>query len=536
MPFLTPALLILSSLISFTLTYYQIPANIINIVLVFLIIVLIISTNRLNQTPNSFLKYLNLSLLVSLGSLFVQIFVVSSGGLYSPFLILIHLNSLTLSFLVNLPTSIIFLTTSSALLIFNLYFNPILLSKFIDDPFTLILYIISFIVIVPLAHIVNKTYHLKSAITEKLKNVLLMQESKEASILRSLAEIVFITNPNLIILSANSAFENSLKLSEIDYKNKPVLEILKLLDSTNIPASKDSLYIDTVLKDKSTRIIEGFSLSTKTKPQPINISIQLRPILDSSGKVTQLVFIVSEKAFTKSGQSFHQDLVPLKNSNHNLLLEIRKSLLKANIPNLDFQIELFAKAEEDLNIAQELEDHPIKDFKTLTDLALLSKKIVNKKSDLAKKLGVELKFSLPENEVSEQAAINMAEQNSPFADDIIPDFAIPLDSKWVEIMIQKLIELSILLSSDQKGPKVLVQILKVDHMIKIIITSSSPELGIDYNILFKPYYDHLLFRSNLKLSSGLEGYIAKFISSQIGNPINIEHELNQTSFILSFTK
>src|SRR3989344_644501 len=538
MSFLTPTLLVISSLLSLALIYYKIPTNIVNIILVLLIIFLIVSANRLNQSINPILKNLNTTFLISLCSLFVQIFVLSSGGFYSPFLILIHLYSLALSFLVNLPSSIIFLTTSSALLVFNSYYNPILLEKFKEDPFTLILYIVSFVVIIPLSHIVNRTYHLKSAIYEKLKNILVIQESKEASILRSLAEIVFITDPNLIILSANSAFENNLKLSEIDYKNKPALEVLKLLDSTNNPATKDSLYIDIVLKDRSTRIIEGFSLSTKTKPQPIYISIQLRPIVDSASKVTQLVFIVSEKAFTKIGQSLHQDLIPLKNSNLKLLSEIRNSLLRANIPSLDLQIELLAKSEEDLNIAQELEDHPIKEFKTLTDLALLSKKIVNQKIVFAKSLGVKLEFSLSANEVSEQAAINMTEQKSPFAGDVIPDFSIPLDSKWIEVMIQKLIELSILLSSDQKDQKILVEILKIGHIIKIKITSSSPQLGIDYNVLLKPYYDHLLFKSNLKLSSGLEGYIAKFISSQTESPITVEHNpnLKQTIFIITFTK
>src|SRR4029077_8288995 len=97
-------------------------------------------------------------------------------------------------------------------------------------PWSVVLYFISFIVIIPLAQILTRNYHLKDAVSKMLSEYIKIEERREESILTGLSEMIIVTASDLKILSANNAAERALGLSDSELIQKPFLEACPLKD------------------------------------------------------------------------------------------------------------------------------------------------------------------------------------------------------------------------------------------------------------------------------------------------------------------
>lgn len=528
---------IVSSVITFALIYFQfsiVTFQQIAVLLLFSILIFVgrVMTLRNNAGTGKTTYFIGLFL----SSFFVQILILATGGIYSSFLILIHLFTLGSSFLINIASSMVFLILTLSILIINIYLNPQMLSVFKNDPGSAILYFVSFVVIIPLARYIVYRYHLKDTVFGVLKEYAKTGEQRESSILNNISELVIVTDKNLKILSINEALEQSLNITREDCIGHSMLEIVPLKNQDNSTLTADKLSIAQILFDKATRIANGFFYKAPSDPKPHLVAIQIRPVLNSEGEISQIVFLITDPRGNISLQR-HSDLQEALTKQRLLVEDLKNTLIKAGLTNDVSKIELINKTEADLLLAYELEDHPIIPKLSPEDIALIGKQSVASKQNLARCLGVSLQFVLPKEEITEASYLSLVETN--VASQVLPvsSFTAPIDKQWFTIILQKLLDIGLLLASEKLNQQIELTVehnIQDENLIDLSITIPYQSIS-DQEIqkLFIQYYPNFTTKSNLSLGSGLEGFIAKNVIDQLNIPFNIKYI--QTKSLLSFS-
>lgn len=530
--FLEIVLFFLSTFITFVLTIRQIPVAILQQITVVILIILIFLSKKIFSSGQTVLTKAIKLTGIFLSAFLTQLFVFSTGGFHSPFLILLHLYTLAVSFLLNFPSGLAFMALSVISLILASYSNVGSLNIFKDDPGTGILYMISFMVIVPLAQLLVRNYQLKDTISKALAKYLQLSESKGESILQNVNELVLTTDKDLKIISINTAFEKTFKIHTIDVEKKDLLQIISLTDSSGEPIVKEALSLDKLFLNKTTIILKDFYLKLPSKLE--KVVIQISPILDKEGEVEQMVFVITEAKL--SIEVNRHSSLDQAFKRHRMVGEVlKKALLDIKHPELAIFAELFTKQEEDLLTVIEIEDHPVKEVVSLLDAALVCKKKFEDSNDFAKTLNVPLSFVLPKGEESELTIFEIAKgEDVASAAFSFSHFAVPIDQKWFEIIIQKLLELSILITSSFKTPGVSLSLIRDEKEITVKITAKYFKLD-DQKLaeLLTQYYGTLGQSTNLKLGSGLEGFIAKILALELNLVLGVESSDNPPQLIFS---
>ena len=522
---------LLSSIIATTLGAGKAPVTIFEAVITILIVLLVFFDKGFNFS-SKYVKY-KLTKWVRLFALFlsallVQLIIVSTGGFYSPFLILLHFYTLGSSFLLKISSAFIFLMLSLIVLISTTILNPTLMSLFQQDPGPAILYFVSFIVIIPLAQFLMSTYHLKDTISKILTENLAIGEKREQSILSGLNEMVVVTDKDLKILSFNEAVERLLDLQGI-ILGENFLIALHLKDQTGSAATLHSLSINQALQNRVTYFVKGFELETKYDKH-FKVSIKVNPITNLAGEVNQISFVMTDAKLVDP--SAHATLEESKQRQKSILDNLKTSLEGAHLPSVETGVIFLGKMEEDLLIAQDLEDHTFKKSINYQDLAELMLEIIVKKEPLSKALQVNLQFNLSKDEVEEAAYLSLKKSNPPPEALSPSEFSVPTDAKWLNVLLERLVDISILLSFGNPNAAVNLYLDRTDEKTRRISVITSPvqlkESEKEY--LFEKYYGNLA-STNLRFGSGLEGFIAKAVSSELKLPIDIQ--INTNTIIMS---
>src|SRR5690606_25128984 len=117
-------ILIFSSSISLLLFYLQLPLQIQYAVIISLIVILIflqrflpLEKKLLNSSPVIWLFFF-------CSSLMIQLLVMSTGGVYSSFFVLLHLYALAIGFFIGLAASLFFLFISAITLMAQIGMDP----------------------------------------------------------------------------------------------------------------------------------------------------------------------------------------------------------------------------------------------------------------------------------------------------------------------------------------------------------------------------------------------------------------------------
>lgn len=507
----------LSSILTLVLVYFRISLTTTQQIIVMLIIVALLVINRfLNAKADSRSHMVGLFFLL-VSSLLVQLVVLSSGGFFSPLLILLHLFFLGTSFLLNLKSSVSFLIFSLILLGANTIIDPKMSSLFNHDPWSVVLYVVSFLVIIPLAQLLTQTYNLKDTISKLLSEHIQLGKIREQSIMKSLNELVLITDLDLHILSVNDAVERALGLLIQDILNKELLKVLSITDAEGHPVSKASFSKDKVIADKASRIIRNLHIYINSA-KPTRIDIQVSPIVDLKGVVNQLAFVISTVSGGDHKLHFYLEQARVR---HKVLKENLERILQSvpQAAQLLQEVELFTKTDDDLLTASEIEDHTIKETIGLHNVATTVQNVFNAKYELAKRLGVEVRLNLQNNTLN------------------LVSLAAPFDVRWLDLLLRKILDVALLLASGQKNPQVDMAVSKDDYgNVYITITADTiillPE---QQQMLFSHYYGNLGSSTNLRLGSGLEGFIAKTIATELNIPLNLSQKGNLLTFGLQLS-
>lgn len=498
-------------------TYQQITAV--------LIILIIFISNKIPNISNYSKNKARFILLgiIFLSSFFIQILITSTGGLFSPFFILFHLSAMTISFLVDNTTFVAFLVSFCLVSVLDLNLNPAKLELLKDDPGKALLLGASLLVIIPLAQFISKKYHLK----EELSRMLSKEVKMNQGIFENLNDLVVITDKDLKVIFINDALKKILDVADNEVSLKNLLDILHLKQEDGSAVTEKSLSIDEIIVDRAGRILNNFLLYTNKKVTPFKVNIKIRPITDSESKISQLSFVITEGSIFGDLKEEH---INLKKAEETIKLRfdnLKKQFEATISPALNIQTELLEKGQEDLSLAREIEDHPIKEQQSLNDVASIAKQVVAEKQKLAKDLQVPLTF-------------NIATEDANDLDKSIFDYSVPIDGKWLKILISKVIDLSLLLSSGVKPAKVFLTATKISPLhINIVCSGNFPSLKeADKQLLLSLYYGNLSETTNLKFGSGLEGFIIKSIITQLNLDfeIRLNPKLNDLAFIIHFTQ
>lgn len=526
----------LSSISTILVIYYKVSTNISQIAIAILLVILILLSGRFLLVTSAKSQNKSLYLLfLFLSSSFVQLFINTTGGLLSPFLILLHISTLGISFLLNLRSAIVFLFFSVAVLVANILLSQNISSFLSNDPGSTILYAISLVVVIPIGQFLTYNYHLKDALFRILKEGIQTREKREESIMGGLNELVLVTDRNFLIQSFNEAVAKTLHLSKNEIANHSILEVLPLEDKSGQKISTQQLLIDAILVDKVARIIDNFYLHAKTKVIPESVIIQIRPITDSKGEVSQLIFIITDTA--DSYLQKHTNISQACVKRQMLVQSIRETILKSRFQDTALGVELLTKIDEDILTAFEIEDHSVKEVTGFQDIAWICQQAVSANQKFAESLGVLLKFVFPEEEAAESAMLRLLATDFPRQSLPVSDFTVLVDQHWFEIAIRKLLDIAILLANGEAKRWVNLAISLVGKSsVNITITSSSPLLfPKDQQDLFIEYYGDLGLKTNLRLGSGLEGFIAKTIFTQLNIPLDVKCFGSPPQLVFSLT-
>lgn len=520
-----PLALLLSSLVALALLYYKVPIKTLQQATLLIVIILVVFLNRLKIAPTTLIGRLIRATLLFLTALLLQLLVLSSGGIKSPFLILIHIYTLGTSFLVNLISSMAFLLFSIVALIGQAYFDPNIKNIIAEDLGTIFLYGASFLVIVPLSILVSRLYSLKDKLLQVVKKELKLKEIQHQALLQGISDIIFVTDKNLDIISTNEAAEKELSLPESGIIHRPLFDVLFIRNTDGKLAKAQSLSIDRVLEEKTTRILKGFQLLVRNKARPRMVDIQVRPITNLEGKVEQIMIMISDNAPNIKGSSGPHPSLEEAKIKHNALVEnLKKLLILKNAPELKVRADLIWRTGADIAVLSELEDHPAVLNPVLTDVAYMCLKSISKSGDFARSLGVSLNFTLPD--FSNKDITHLIPKGFQISADSLtgPLFTAPVDIKYLQHLLNKLLDLSILLSSQNKFSQVLLGVIREGSThLKIEIFIPNFQLTEqEKDLLFTRYFGSLALSTNLALGSGLEGYIAKTIANILSIPLYVK--------------
>lgn len=520
--------LLIASLIVASVIYYKIPSIVLQQSIAVLVVVLLI-VNRFVFSRSKSIPFMITSALIALVSIFLQLLVISSGGFYSPFLILFHLFAISLSFLFAVKIAISFLGFSIMTLIAGTLLDARLHSLFVNDPFSAALYLLSFAVIIPLYQLVSSRYHLEEAVS-KILSIQLKQkgaqleltQKRDESLLGGLSDLVIVIDLNLKILSVNEATIRTLKLSSAEALGQSIFDVFILKDMRGEGVERKFLSIDEIIERGTTHFFDNLLLYTKNTPLPRKINLRIHPTKNLAGRIDQIVFIISNAYSGGRLNVAYQNIEQAALRHESLLEVIKNELEEKNLKVLKGKIELLGKTEEDILTATEIISYGIKPNFTLLDSANLMQRVVANEKDFAGSLGVLLQFSLSKEFTEKFITLN-SKGEQPIPQAFTSQYFTALSElRWLDFLLEKILDLSILLSIKEKQPKVEASISFDEKAVKIDVSCVYlPPVPKDFEkLLLTEYYGNLM-TTDITLGSGLEGYLIKTIATLLNLSFNV---------------
>ncbi len=128
--------------------------------------------------------------------LLIQFLIFSTGGLSSVFLVASYLFTIGLSFLVSPQAGLTFITANTILLIIYTALDARSIDFFQREPAAAVLYLLSYIVLIPFSYFVAREYRVKDDWADVLKKQIEMFKTEEDEFLKNIDEAVVVADPN----------------------------------------------------------------------------------------------------------------------------------------------------------------------------------------------------------------------------------------------------------------------------------------------------------------------------------------------------
>lgn len=527
---LTGMIFFLSSMYVSLVDYLAISSRSFQKALVLPVLFLIIALYRLPKiVKNESLSYEKWFYLFW-GNIFIQMLILSTGGLQSPFIILLHLSLIGLSLLFTFSLGFLFLVFSLSIIITDSLFHQTLFTLFLNNPGSVLLEAISFVAIVPVAYIVSYKYHVKDWLFSLLRARVVTYEA----ILEHLDELIIVTDANLNILSVNDAVERTLMQSRSELLHKPLFMMFILKDSNGKVATKETFFPDGVTLRSHQVQNQIFTLVRSPLPQK-KVTVQVQPIKDLEAGINQISFVFNYvQNFPHTGNTVDA-LVENARAKYEAMNEnMKHKLFEKDLNSLGVQMVLMGKIEHDIFNLHMLQEHK-EDKKLLRiDLAELCRKVTLQEQDLAKVFGIKLDFTIRNfgmKDITPFLAGNFTVKAEEFTG---PFFTASCDVQKMELIVEKLLDICILLALSEPNPEISVSIeRRGKNELRIQIFGNCPRINQEsVQDLFVAYYGKLNTQTNLHLGSGLEGYLVKTATEMDNIQLDTQYKKDTQSNIM----
>lgn len=468
------------------------------------------------------------------GAALVQMLVLATGGLNSPFLILIHLFMIGLCFVFSFPSALIFLCTSFIVIFIDISFRQSITSLFLENPSSIVLQLVSLISIIPIAYIISQKYHVKDWLASVLRKKVMADEV----ILESLHELIIVTDANFRILSVNDAVERTLRQSRSELLYTPIFDALLLKDNKGNLVTKETFFPKGDIAEEPIAIPDTFTIFKSALPQR-DVTIQVETIKDSETNINQVSFILSTLEKTAPVIATTNAMIERARVTYEAMSEdIKKKLAQSQPGEVQIQMILLDKVESDIYNTLLRKGGVIKNVVSRIDIAKLCKNVVVLEQDFAKGFHVDVNFHLANFDQHDIAPLTV--QNFQVTPEQLtgPFFTVECDVKNVELVIKKLVDMSVLLASTEANPQVTVNVERGENDVIIVrINASCPIIKKEEQTdMFVPYYGALADKTNLHVGSGLEGYLVQTIHEVIGMPLEITPKIGSIEFKVTLNR
>lgn len=479
---------------------------------VVIVVLLMILYRYTKHTWKELTTWYGKAFLIFWGTVLVELLILSTGGFQSPFLVLIHLLMICISFVFSFSLALLFLF--SCLLV--MYIDGSLSHNFLmllsQDPSLIVLQLASLFAIIPVAYIVSRQYHMKDALT----SILNAQIKTTAAILENLPEIIIVTNAEFTILSTNDAAVRTLQRSRSELLDKPLFDVLLLRDKQNKLVTAKTFFPDGDSTNPPISLSDEFTLIQSPIVER-NVSINIQTTPSATKQLKQISFIIS---FTHNLEKSSPFLFDKTRAKYEALIEnIKQKISLSAMDDTKTDVLFLEKIEDDAYTLQTLKEITTDKNKSRIDIAKLCKQIVLLNQEFSTALRVQTRFDLPH--FGEKDIAPLTVKNYPVKPEQLtgPFFTIACNAKQIELIIKKLFDLSIMLASTEHNAEVTLSVERGNNNEMIITSSGNCPIIVESDIqnIFVPYYSAKLSeQTNLHLGSGIEGFLAKTMSEAIG--------------------
>ncbi len=432
----------------------------------------------------------------------IILLVISTGGLLSPFLVLIHLTAVGFALFFSFEIALTWLGIALLIFVGQIVINPemrLLVTQSIGE---ISLYLLSFMVTLPILAILTRSYRLKGILSQLLQEMLDLGKTREDSIIDELDELIFVVDRNLKIISSNQAAQRALGQRGEKLKDQLFFKVVDLRNQLGNQVNKADLLIEQSLIDKTRHFIPKVYLYLPTQVQPSQINIHIDPVVGVQNVVSQVVIMLV--LVDDSSQSGNKVIVEQALKRQRVMIDLLKNQLnKLKLSTSVTELDLIERMENDIYDLTELRDHIIHESTNFPDIIILCQQIIALKNSL-------IKLELPQTAQTE---------------------IVQYDARWLKVLIEKLVEISLFLTASASKVKILVIRGSDSSKINLEVWLSATLTPSQLDQLFEPYFGQLVLADMPDLpQTGLEGVIAKEIARQLNIPLKLDHQDDQIVF------
>ena len=513
---------------SFALT----PFTLLRILVLPMILLLFILYRSSIASLKKFFQHRGKWLLLFWGTVFVHLLVLSTGGLQSPFLILIHLFMVGLSFIFGFTVSLLFLLFSFMVIFVDTALTQNVMKFIAENPTVIILQIVSLIPIVPVAYIISQQYRLKNA----LANILGTQVKTDQAILERLNELIIVTDPQFTILSVNDAVERALQKSRSEIVNTSLFRTLLLRNKEGKVINKEYFYPDgKTFQTLNAFISECTLINSSANQKKFNLLAQ--PIESADDQMTQISFILSYYSPNQDKNMIAISTDRARTKYEAMSKNLRDKFFKKGETEDLHQLVLMNNIESYIFTVQELKNIDMPNTLSRIDISQLCRQTVLLEQNFAQIFKTKLTFEILNfgwKDITPLTVDNYAIKPEQLTG---PFFTVECDIQKVGLLIKKLLDMLIILSSSKVEKQVHMSVeqgTNKEVIIKIFSTCSTLAEE-ELSDIYLPYYGRLATKTNLQVGSGLEGYLIKTLSESLGLSLNMQYTTTTSTANISYT-
>lgn len=470
--------------------------------------------------------------------LFIYLLIFATGGISSPFIIIMHFAALALAIFWAPGLSSFFMASNIILLAVSSYFDDSAKAYIAQNPFAAILYGLSFIAIIPLSRMLAREYKGKDYWINFLEKQIATSRSQQEKLLRSLDEIVFVLDKNLNLLYQNDKAKEFSKYNNQQI-SKDFFKSFTFKDEKGRDLTAYSLPFIQTAKSQTPSLVENIQIAAASK-QFIKADMKILPIASGSESDGLIVILenLGEKEQSKQKPESPASLglssfLRILNDQSINLLSLKKERLPAEKIKalVDKNVQLMRLA-EDFIYSLKLESGEVGALSSLVDIGKVTGKIVEEQLGLIKELGLTLNIKsdlIKNNPVWPRNQISLATEKRVF-----PEIYVLGNEDWLKNSLRRILNLIILLT--KTGGKVELEVTKSQGIVNISLSSQPSHLKKeDASNLFEKFHGEIHGLAQLANTSGLDGYIAKNIIERMGGKVEINQGLNPSTLTLNIT-